>query len=190
MIDNKDLSESTLRFILWEALGTYSTPALLKLLDDDDYIVRTAAAKQLQRRSEEIVFETAKAKTTDQKAYKREIGAFLLGQLGSPNLPYKSQSIHALLRLLEDSDSEVRAASVAALGHLGSVIPFDDEKILNKSLMLLNDSSDEVRVCLAFALGSFLKTENLVSALTTLRRDTNKDVVEWASTSLEIITTR
>ena len=50
MIDDLDGSSSTLRLLVWQALKSYPTEALLKLLGDDDFIVRTAVARELQVR--------------------------------------------------------------------------------------------------------------------------------------------
>jgi hypothetical protein len=47
MIDKKDSSSSTLRLLAGEALKNWNTKAVLKLLSDEDYIVRTAAAREV-----------------------------------------------------------------------------------------------------------------------------------------------
>lgn len=79
MIDDKDISDSTLRFILWRALQSYSTQELLDLLLDVDPIVRTAAAKQLHLRSEPSIFNKVCELSSNERDEVREISAFVMG---------------------------------------------------------------------------------------------------------------
>ena len=55
MISDADASTSTLHLLVWQALQTYTVEALLPLLDDNDSIVRTAAARELQLRGSKQV---------------------------------------------------------------------------------------------------------------------------------------
>lgn len=189
MIDDKDLSESTLRFIIWEALKNYPTDELLNLIEDEDPIVRTSAAKQLHFRPNKKVFEKSINLVSSKKDYEREIGAFLLGQLGTPNHPYKMQSFSYLVRLMSDASSEVRASAVAAIGHLGANTPIDDNNILNCVIQLAKDKCSDVRFCCAFALASF-NSDDARKVLNDLIADHCKIVRDWAKISLEIIDER
>jgi len=186
MIDDKDLSESTLRFILWEALKNYPTNQLLSLIEDEDPIVRTSAAKQLHFRPDDKVFEKAANLIFSGKDYEREIAAFLLGQLGTPNHPYKIKSFPYLIRLMSDVSSEVRASAVAAIGHLGAGTLIDDNNILDHVIQLTKDKCSDVRFCCAFALASF-NSDDARKTLNHLITDRSKRVRDWAKTSLEII---
>lgn len=191
MIDDKDSTNSSLRYILWKALHEYSTDELLKLLEDNDVIVRTSAAKQLHLRSEENIFHSVSHLCSNtQDDYKREIGAFVLGQLGTPIFPYKNKSVGILMRLLDDSSSDVRSAAVSAIGHLGAEEYFNDQNILEKIIKLSNDNNDDVRVCCAYSLASFIKSERVVNTLKRLLKDPSNDVREWAKLSIELISTR
>jgi HEAT repeat protein len=182
MIDDKDISDSTLRFILWRALQSYSTQELLDLLLDEDPIVRTAAAKQLHLRSEPSIFNKAYELSLHQRDEVREISAFVLGQLGTPNQPYKERSIPILIALLNnDSSHEVRAAAAAALGHLNA------NQATADLLKAARDPNDDVRTCVAFALGSLNPTKEIEEILNQLIADKNNDVKEWAELSLELI---
>ena len=186
MIDDKDLSESTLRFILWETLKNYPTNQLLSLIEDEDPIVRTSAAKQLHFRPDDKVFEKAVNLVFSNKDYEREIAAFLLGQLGTPDHPYKIKSFPYLIKLMNDELSEVRASAVAAIGQLGTGTLIDDNNILDHIIKLTKDKCSDVRFCCAFALSSF-KKDNARKALNYLTSDRSKIVRDWAKTSLKII---
>lgn len=189
MIDRKDSSESSLRFILWQALSAYPTDELIKLVDDTDTIVRTMAAKQLHLRPGDEVFNKALDLCVSRTLVEREIGAFILGQLGTPALPYKNKSLPILVNLLRDKSHEVRSASVAAIGHLGSGAILDASLLVELS-HLISDKHEDVRACCAFALGSFDKKSGAVTLLQSLREDNSLEVREWADISIEIIKER
>ena len=185
MIDNPDHSTSTIRLLVFQALKSWKTNALFSLLSDEDYIVRSAAARELQTRGEEETFLKLKTLVGDQIAYVREITAFTLGQLGTPEYPFKEQSILLLEEFLSDDDSEVRAAAVAAFGHLCSDgMPKEVEKQL---VVMVDDQSEEVRECLAFALSSSSGSETVVATLTRLQNDTSEGVRAWADTGFELL---
>lgn len=190
MIDDKDITDSTLRFILWKALREYSTDELLELLEDKDVIVRTSAAKQLQLRPETKVYHAVMQLVENQKAYKREMGAFVLGQFGTPNFPYKEQSVFVLARLFDDFSADVRATAVASIGHLGSEKPNDNEILLDKIIKLSTDLNENVRLCCAYTLGSFIKSQKVIDILEKLLLDSSSNVREWAELSIDIITNR
>ena len=187
MIDDKDPSESTLHFILWQALKNYSTDELIVFLKDNDYIVRTAVAKELHIRGTAKIFDEAKSLCSNDKSDVREIAAFLLGQLGTPTFPYKNESIPILVALLEkDGSYEVRSAAAAALGHLGSEQPIEDEVVYTSLLSRATDPAADVRACVAYALSSLKYSEEVGQTLSQLCLDENKEVQEWATISLEI----
>jgi hypothetical protein len=181
MLDRKDASESTLRLILWKALESYPTNELCELLSDPDPIVRTSAAKQLHLRADPSILRYGMELCTREKAYLREIGAFVLGQLGTPKFPFRSEAIGVLARLLSrDRSAIVRSAAAAALGHLGA----DEAKQV--LLKLTKDQSQSVRLSIAFALGRVSANDAVRNALRRLTRDRNQEVREWARLSQEL----
>ena len=182
MIDDKDASDSTLRLILWEALQKYNTARLCALLFDNDPIVKTSAAKQLHLRGTKSVYKKAAELCEQERADLREIGAFLLGQLGTPKRPFRKQSIPVLVNLLvNDLSHEVRAAAAAALGHLEAT------EASSELIEMAGHSSPEVRACVAFALGALKRSRETKAALRNLSQDESSEVREWAELSLEIL---
>lgn len=182
MIDDKDISDSTLRLIVWKALQRYSTAKLIALLSDHDPIVRTSSAKQLHLRGTKAVFRTAAELCEQESDDLREIGVFLLGQLGTPQRPFRRESIPIASNLLmNDSSHEVRAAAAAALGHLGAT------ETSHELIQVAGDSSPEVRACIAFALGAMKPSQEIDNVLRSLFHDQDGEVREWAELSLEIL---
>jgi len=185
MIDDIDASSSTLRLLVSQALKSWNIGAVLKLLFDDDCIVRTSAARELQVRGGSEVFSQVKMLVNDSRAYVREICAFTLGQLGTPDMPYKNKSFPLLLTLLEDKDVEVKAAAAAALGHLSfSGMPKDVEEAL---LFSSKDKDKTVRACVAYALGNSSGREAVKNSLAQLRNDKEKSVRSYAELGIELL---
>lgn len=111
----------SLRLLVFQALERYPTTSLFPLLLDRDPIVRTAVARCLQMRPEiELTYAEVKNLTVHRKSQAREIAAFVLGQLGTPNMPLRYECIPILERLCKDRSPEVRISALAALGHLNS----------------------------------------------------------------------
>ncbi len=185
MIDDADYSNSTIRLLVFQALKHWGSKPLFSLLFDEDYIVRSAAARELQTRGEQETFHNLKDQLTDSRGYVREIFAFILGQLGTPERPFKQESIPLLMNMLDDDDDEVRAASVCALGHLFSHDMPEDVEVRLSSMV--DDSAEDVRGCLAFALGNSSGSRNTVDVLNQLVQDDNKEVRSWAETGLKLL---
>ena len=120
MIDDGDVSKSTIRLLVFQALKHWPIKPLFCLLYDEDCIVRSAAACELHHRGDADTFERLKGCIADSRPYVREMGAFTLGQLGTPERPFREESIPLLMELLDDTDAEVRATAVSSFGHLFS----------------------------------------------------------------------
>jgi HEAT repeat protein len=179
MIDIGVTGHSTLRLLVYQALKQYSTVALLPMLQDKSSIVRSAVARELQVRGEIDVFAHAKDLLQSEKGTDREIAAFLLGQLGTPDFPFRQQTVPLLEeRLRLDADPSVREAAAAGLGHLAYVgsIPVLIEAA--------DDASDCVRVSIAASLGRFRTDMRAIRALKKLANDADRAVRDWALFSL------
>jgi HEAT repeat protein len=185
MIDDPDYSKSTIRLLVFQALKQWDTEALFSLLFDEDYIIRSAVARELQTRGEEKIFRKLKKNVKDPRSYVREICAFTMGQLGTPDMPYKKESVPLLRNMLTDNNAEVRAAAACAFGHLCS----DDmsQEIESQLILMADDKNEEVRKCAAFALGSSSGSKHVIAALYRLQNDHCKEVQSWAETGLEIL---
>jgi HEAT repeat protein len=162
------------RLLIQQALGLYAPQVLVQFLRDKDSIVRTAAARELQQRGAQIAFDEAKSLISSKRAIDREIGAFLLGQIGIPMRLYKEESSPLLIGLLSDKSAIVRAAAASSLGHL-----LASDAVLD----LINagyDSVPKVRSAVAFALSKFPSNEHAERCLLRLSEDEDSDVRLWA----------
>lgn len=183
MIDNIDGSSSILRMLVAEALKKWTTDSLLVLLEDEDVIVRTAVARELQIRGELVIFKKMQSHATDTRSYMREIAAFVLGQLGTPVMPFKQESIPMLLRLASDSDKDVRAAVAAAFGHL--CYRGMSREIEDCLIALCSDKDKDVRACAAYALGNSSGRREIRDLLAQL--ENQKYVGSYATLALEML---
>src|SRR5213594_2773510 len=149
MIDSGiDRKGGSLRHLVWRGLKEYPTVAVLQFLEDSNVIVRSEAARCLHLRPERRVFERVAQLLTSKRVYQRELGAFVLGQLGTPKRPYKKESTRILLRIVKsEPNAVVRATITVSLGQLKAA------EALRKIVTFANDRSPAVRASVAFAIG-------------------------------------
>lgn len=173
--------ESTLGVLVYQALKQYPSSTLLSLLSDPDNIVRSAAARETQIRGEIETFHYCVPLLKDASVRERETAAFVLGQLGTPKLPYRSASIPLLEKcVMTDRSITVVATAIAALGHLRSAksIPL----IINAA----RHNSSTVRESVAASLGQFLSNDAAMKTLRRLSRDSSPCVRGWARYNLKL----
>lgn len=171
-------STEEMEFEYWTKFKKFSIQELFDELDCSEIERRYAAARELQIRGSKIIFDCMNDLIKDVIPAKRAIAAFILGQLGTPDFPYRNDSIPLLSELLEsDEDAEVRANSASGLGHLCSDSSFG--VLCNAS----QDISSEVRKSVAFALGCISNAAS-IKPLLELLNDDDSDVRSWAALSI------
>jgi HEAT repeat protein len=179
---------NSVQHLIWCGLKSYSTAAVFVFLEDPNVIVRTEAARRLMHRPSRKVFLHVSKLLTSNTVYKREIAAFTLGQLGTPERPYKKESTRVLLRALKKDQSPiVRANIIVSLGHLKA------EEALRRIIPFAKDRSPAVRAAVAFAIGMIYCErskdipQRLMRLLRKLRADRSRSVREDAALSLELV---
>lgn len=185
-MEDVDLAKSTLHLLAFQTIQSLQVERLLPLLSDGDSVVRALAAQQLQLKGDDLVFKEIAKLTRSPVDYTRESVAFIMGQLGTPERPYKNKALPYLLDMINDKSDIVRSAAVSALGHL-----YVDERMPNEVsdlvVCLATDSSSQVRSCVAFALGHSLRSSVVVDALNKLKKDPNEDVRSYAELGFELL---
>ncbi len=143
-----------------------------------EYDEKRAAASELTTRGGMANFHKALEFCKSPDSAVREQGAFVLGQLGTPERPFSEESAPVLIDLLDnDPVEDVRAAAAFALGHLRN------PKAVSSLIAHADDDSAEIRFGLAFALGHF-DDPDVVAPLIALSTDADYDVRNWATFSL------
>jgi len=174
-------NQEDIEYELWEEMKLYELSRLHEELLSSEEMRRFAAAERLRLRGDNRTFEYVVSLSKAQDASYREVAAFIFGQLGTPNRPFRKQSIPILSDLLRyDPISKVRAGAAAALGHLSALESFE----------YLNDASEDkdadVRANVAFAFGA-IKGEKVIEPLIRLTHDDDSEVASWAVLGLSIL---
>jgi HEAT repeat protein len=166
----------SLRMLVSQALRSYKTRNLYQFLEDRDPVVRTAAAREIQIRGTRDSYKYLLKMLDDKRGFIREICIFTLGQLGTPEYPFREESVSVLMRYLaNDRNVAVRAAAAAALGHLRAI------EALDSLIEASSDSSAEVRSNVAFALKMMKTRAKARNTLAMLKQDKNDNVRFWAN---------
>ena len=188
MIDvGTDRKGHSLRMLTSDALKAYSTRKLFQFLEDRDVIVRSSAARHLQLRGGKDVFDFARQLLSNKRAPSREVAAFLLGQLGTPKRPFRTESTKLLIDLLKsETDVQVIAAAIASLGQLRAI------NAVQQLISYANDRSPAVRASIAFAIGYAHAQESggiplkFEKVLRKLRKDRSRTVRDSAELAMDL----
>lgn len=180
---------TTLEMFASRYLDHVSTQELFQWIDDKDAEVRTLVARKMQCRGTDAIFKFAKKRTKSKKKYQREIAAFILGQLGclfegANKYPFKLQSKTLLMKLVGDKSKSVRAAAIAAFGHLYSEnLDQDIESLL---IGCADDKSKSVRIALSLSLSASSGNKEIRRIYTKFLK-AGGEVEEWAELGLEML---
>jgi HEAT repeat protein len=184
-LDGEDPTDGMLRRILWSAFTTLSEDKLFECALDEDRILRTAAARQIQLRASDACFNFAMSLVNSHRFDHREISAFILGQIGISRPELVAISIPPLTKLLDDPYYEVRATAIYALSYRCDDTGADFPLILERVINLASDEAPFVRLAASHFLG-FVYTESARQALEVLRDDYDTDVRKDAAYGLEL----
>jgi HEAT repeat protein len=146
----------------------------LRVGDPDDHAYWEPVTVLWHRGSADVL-EAARKLCRSGDPKERELGANILGQLGSKSDALHEERLQALLSLLDgETEPQVLAATCIALGHLYDVKA-------HKSLVRFKDHPDEdVRYGVVVGLTGDLG-EKARAALIELSGDVDSDVRDWAT---------
>lgn len=152
-VDQKDLSASTSRLLMWQAARAYSVKALTPLLRDPEIEVRTTAARELQIRGGPAAWAAAKKLCTSNNVCHRVMGLFVLGQLGTPRLPYREKTFALIDSLLRrPQHAAVVEQALYSVGHLRKGKPLTHAGLLQRIDSLRVRRHSKLALAKAFAL--------------------------------------
>jgi len=157
-------------------------------LTNEDYRVRSFAAQTIQvSYATERSFKISVKMLSSSQAYQREIGAYILGQLGTPKMPFVKESLPLLYKLFEDNDEEVVVVSISSVAHLWSYTDSSDNESINKIIEFTKHKNPEIRISAVMALASSKYTKKVRETIYKLLNDEDEEVREWAEVAQEII---
>lgn len=152
-IDPKDLSASTSRLLIWQALRGYNVKALIKMLGEPEIEVRTSAARQLHTRGGKAAWAAARKLCLSRRPRDRIMGLFVLGQLGTPRLPYKQETLALIDSLLRRRQPAlVIEQALYSVGHLRQGRPLEHGGLLKRIMGLKVRRGSDLAKARAFAL--------------------------------------
>ena len=179
--------------LVWKGINSSSIEEIYGFLIDVDYRVRTLASQVVQiEYPTKKSFQKAKKMTKSKKWEHREIGAYILGQLGTPKTPFIKQSLPILVNLFDDKNEDVISSAISSVGHLliDANLPYD-KKLAKKIIKFAKHKNPAIRVSVMFALASFEYTKDIKKCLKkVLKKDKNREVREWAELAIEILEDR
>jgi hypothetical protein len=162
-----------------------------KFLNDQDYRVRTLAAQSIQTKyPTKKSFEIAKRMIQSNKSDQVELGAYILGQLGTPNMPFWKESLPLLTNIIETSnDKKSITSALHALSHLCSLAKCKiDEKLISSISTLANTLDKDIIIGALMALSSQYENKTAKQVIENIIKNSNdKEIVDWAKTAKEII---
>ena len=185
MLDFKDATFDSLRLAVARALARYFDDEIRECAKDPSPIIRTAAAREMHIRGGRENFDFAVLLCGHDRFEMREVGAFILGQLGTPGCPFANESFGILEALLGDKYFEVQGAAVRSLGSLASLGHYPPDYI-NPTIFELSDSQYAyVRAAVAYRLG-MIRSDDADKFLEVLVLDGDKNVLDTAEFSMQL----
>jgi HEAT repeat protein len=175
---SNDMDSLDMALDLFQTMKRRSNDDLYEVIKEGSCEERHEAAAQLIIRGGEMTFRKAVEFCRSVDPGVRAEAAHILGELGTPERPFKTDSFPILTGLLRhDPDESVRTHAAYALGHLG------DPAAISLLIETTGDASSQVRRGAAFALGCFDSPE-VVDSLIALTHDADEHVRDWATFGL------
>jgi hypothetical protein len=183
-------SKSDLYILAWQRVKQLTNNELLCFACSKNALVRDMVIREFHVRPSREVFEIAVTLVHAKPARAREVGFLILGQLGSPNRPFRNDSMPMIMQGLKSEKSVfVQCAIAYAIGHL---VPPQElhGKIIDGLLRYLDDNRESLQIAVAFAIAGLSNSDQLNRIVEKLLSYGNLDVREWVEISLEAIQSR
>lgn len=158
---------------------------LFRLPDDHNSLKRISSARVLQLRGGQDAVRLAIEFCSDKNYIRRDIGAFILGQI---KICKKCEdNVFNILNnmTLNDKSACVRATAIESTAQRCKKNPIYSPKIVEQSQITAFDKSTNVRRATAFAI-SVINDKATIPLLINLLKDPNGDVRNWAAFAINI----
>lgn len=158
---------------------------LFRLLDDHNSLKRISSARVLQLRGGQDAVRLAIEFCSDKNYIRRDIGAFILGQI---KICKKCEdNVFNILNnmALNDKSACVRATAIESTAQRCKKNSIYSPKIVEQSQITAFDKSTNVRRATAFAI-SVINDKATIPLLINLLKDPNGDVRNWAAFAINI----
>lgn len=144
-----------------------------------DALVRDLVIREFHVRPCREVFEIAAELVHDKRSRTRETGYLILGQLGSPERPFREQSIPLIIQGLKSEKSILPQCAIAyAIGHLVPPRALNEE-IVDGLFRYLAGNRKSLQMAVAFAIAGLSITDRLDELVKGLLSSGSQDVREW-----------
>ncbi|MHB1456338.1 MAG: HEAT repeat domain-containing protein [Armatimonadota bacterium] len=155
-----------------------TTDELVKVaLEQEDFNDYWNAVMVLHLRGTLEVFDSARELYLSEDENKRVLGIDILGQLGSPDRPFITESTEILLYMLSKETSPLILSAIAtAIGQSAN----HDPRFVQPLIRLKPHEDAELRKCAAFGLSGY-EDPAAIEAVIELSSDPDRDVRDYAT---------
>ncbi|MFT3960593.1 hypothetical protein [Propionivibrio sp.] len=178
-------AEFDLHILAWQRVRELTNAELLCFIRSKNTQVRDLIIREFHVRPSREVLEIALSLVNEKKAVARAAGYLILGQLGSPDRPFRNDSIPAIMKGIESEKlPSVRCAIAYAIGHLAPPKIFH-EQIIVGFLRYLDTKNRSLQEAVAFAVAGLSPSDRLNQLIEVLLADGDQDIREWVEIGLE-----
>lgn len=182
--------ESDLYLLAWQRVKQLTNDELICFIQSKNAVVRDLVIREFHTRPSREVFEIAASLVREKKTVMRVAGYLILGQLGTPDRPYRDDSMPLLMHGLDSEKTvSVLCAIAYAVGHLAPPRALH-EKIVDGLSRCLDQKVKPLQVAVAFAVAGLSISDRLDRLLKKLLSGGDQDVKEWVGISLDAIRSR
>lgn len=183
-------SASDLYLLAWQRVRELELHELLKFVNSKSTTVRELVVQEMHIRGSEDVFRAACSLTASTKARVRSAGFLVLGQLGTPERPFRAESVPILLDGLERERTILVRCSIAyAIGHLG-IPEAQNERIIERLVDYLESGNRSVDKAVAFSIAGLCRTPALELLVAKIHAKCDEDLNDWVTIGLDAVRER
>lgn len=178
---------SDLYTLAWLQIDCLKEKQLFYFLGSKDSVIRSMAVQKIQLLPSHHTFKMTTQLLYNARAQLRESGYLILGQLGTPERPFKNESIPYILNgLANEKRTTVQCAIACAIGHLQPPI-WSHSEIIKGFYKYLDYDKESIREMIAFGISGLSDSKELNRLIKRLLNKAGRNTKEWLEVSLDII---